>query len=760
MKGYVNVISNKSYGFIYDDLGKHYFFHKSSLLNCTLFQLEEGDAVEFDEAPGKDGKLAAINVRKIYQARSEQIETHPGINPLVILDHFNDDEQKIIHFFARVFYVTSGGGEIRIGQSVYRYFLIKPTVFFNRMFQLNRELVVIFSDYVSFEPRSLDAAAYVYTRIESQLRLDRGCHVFISHDDLVEEKMTNLLKDGSVNQIVVPFTYRELISDKADDDLVKNRFRKYLFDNDLFSVSAPIQNDVFFFGRRDYVHDIVSKCKNNTNCGVFGLRRSGKTSVLYATRNLLEQQGYPTVFIPCESDLSSLNWKSALRKIVLDVYQVFKKDPCLVTEDKYDGPNTVIFFEQQLFDCLKGINVPTTLMFDEIEAITFSVPKGESSENLWLDGDNFVQFWNAIKGYYSKHPNQINILVAGTNPMINEVPTVGINGLSNPMFRQLSESNQGAYLPPFSVEDTKNMVNTLGSYMGLSFDDYSIGALTSDCGGHPYLMRILCSQINRYLKNETSISRPFVITKAVYDKAFVEFEKSAEASSFFLMVLNILMTSYPKEFNILKYLAFGDDKIVSETQDKESLLHLLGYGLVDSSAVGYAIKYNTISIFLQGKYQFERQGLSVEEQNQEIQVRLNRAEGKLRKIVKNQLISTYGMAKAKEIVIKAMAMNKAISQNDLLKAEGMNIAELFDPSINKVYLSLLEMIIKNNYGAFSMVFESVTLPQLETKLDEINVARRCPSHSYDDSSSNWSWSDFLAFRQDMTWLEKVLEKFD
>lgn len=87
--------------------------------------------------------------------------------------------------------------------------------------------------------------------------------------------------------------------------------------------------------------------------------------------------------------------------------------------------------------------------------------------------------------------------------MINEIPVIG--GTTNPMFRQLSESNQGAYLPAFTYDDTKNMVNTLGGYMGMQFDEYTIGKLTSDCGGHPYLMRILCSFINKYIRISISI---------------------------------------------------------------------------------------------------------------------------------------------------------------------------------------------------------------------------------------------------------------
>ena len=137
------------------------------------------------------------------------------------------------------------------------------------------------------------------------------------------------------------------------------------------------------------------------------------------------------------------------------------------------------------------------MLFDEIEAITFDVPSDNSN---WADGTYYISFWNALRGLYLKNPNVISIVVAGTNPRINEIPVLH-NGSTNPMYGQLALSNQGAYLLPFTLIDTQNMVNTLGGYMGLSFDDHVCSSLTLDCGGHPYLIRLLFSFINHEIKD-------------------------------------------------------------------------------------------------------------------------------------------------------------------------------------------------------------------------------------------------------------------
>ena len=761
--GSINIIRKNAngmrYGFIYvDGREGQIYFNQYDLMNCNIRQLEEGDVVEFEIGQSYDGRDKAINVRKKYQTPQDLNVANPGINPSVRLSHFNDDEKAIIQNLGKVFYVTSGGIEFNLGQSTYRYCLIKPTDYFNKTFQLNREIVVIFSDYVSFEPRTLDAAAYVYKSIQEKLRLDRGCHLLVSHDDTIEDKLVGLLKDNNVKQIVIPFTYRELSSTGNSEVIVKERFRKYLFDTDLFSVSAPIQDDIFFFGRRDFVHDIVSKCKNSTNSGVFGLRRSGKTSLLYAVQSLLNQQNYPTVFIPCESDLSNLDWRTALCKVVLDVYQSLNLDDSKIREDDYySTPNATIYFEEDMDAAISTQSLPVTLMFDEIEAITFGVNQGEASNNLWLDGEGFISFWNTIKGYYSKNPRKISILVAGTNPMINEIPVIG--DTPNPMFRQLSESNQGAYLQAFTHDDTRNMVNTLGGYMGIQFDEYTIGKLTSDCGGHPYLMRILCSFINKFMRSK-EIKRPATVSRSIYDKALPEFEKSSEAISFFWMILNILMTSYPKEFSTLKILALEGDDIVSQIQDKDALFHLIGYGLVEYNQNNYAIKYSTITRFLRGEYRFERQGLSIEEQKEEISLRINNAEMQLRKLVKNTLLSSKGATKAKDAVLLAMENNRAIDDYALDKARTLSYSQLFDPSTNKMYFSCLMGIVLDNLPVFENVFESWDSDVIRKHLSTINYSRRCPDHSYTEDAENWSWSDFESFRASISWLEQILKDYE
>ncbi len=82
----------------------------------------------------------------------------PGINQMVRLDGFTSEEKQIIERISKDWYVTNGGDQITLSPtSIYRYILVKPIDIFQEMFNIDREIVVVFSPYNNFEPRTLDA---------------------------------------------------------------------------------------------------------------------------------------------------------------------------------------------------------------------------------------------------------------------------------------------------------------------------------------------------------------------------------------------------------------------------------------------------------------------------------------------------------------------------------------------------------------------------------------------------------------------------
>ena len=94
--------------------------------------------------------------------------------------------------------------------------------------------------------------------------------------------------------------------------------------------------------------------------------------MLLAVQRILEQEKYPVVFIPCQSELMSLNWMEALYQLIRDIQKVLKcKGTHLHKGIEYKKESSNIAFIDDLNIMLEEQLKPIVLMFDEIEAITF-----------------------------------------------------------------------------------------------------------------------------------------------------------------------------------------------------------------------------------------------------------------------------------------------------------------------------------------------------------------------------------------------------
>ena len=76
-----------------------------------------------------------------------------------------------------------------------------------------------------------------------------------------------------------------------------------------------------------------------------------------------------------------------------------------------------------------------------------------------------------------------------------------------------------------------------------------------------------------------------------------------------------------------------------------------------------------------------------------------------------------------------------------------------------MYFSLLKLIILDNLAVFENIFEGQDEAVIKQHFDAINYARRCPDHSYTEKSVNWTWDNFVEFREGITWLENIISEY-
>lgn len=729
-------ISDKGYGFILGEDGVEYFFHMSRLKDTLWNEIGEGDSIEF-ETYDNSGKIAACQVKKKYQELSgitiENSVVYPGIHSHFNYEPFLEEEKKVLRTLSKAFYITHSGVISLGATSVYRFCLIKPTDEFRIQFNLSREIIAVFSDFDHLEPRTFDAISEVYKKNTQQFRIDKICSVIISRDDNAVEEIKKILQSDIEMQVVIPFTYSELCSGNRNE-LIIGRFREYFYERDLFAFESPLKKDIYFFGRRDYVHELINRHSSGENSGVFGLRRSGKTSVLQSIKRAASIIGTTCVFIDCQ-ELYHYQWNKALYHVMYQIIEEAEISIVLKENDYQEAEASASFARNLAEVLLKKQDI--ILLFDEVEQIT----PGLSLNDFWKDKDDFVKFWHVIRSNFHKFGNRFTFILAGTNPSAVEMITV--NGHDNPLFSQLEADS---YLPPFDVEDTKEMVNKLGGYMGINWDDIVCASLTQDFGGHPYLIRHFCSAINKYL-NENRIKKPVTITNAIYQKVMPIFvEKYAD--NFCKFIMGVLVEFYPEENKFLERLALGD---VSEGEYKETdpqlLSHLMGYNIIENNNGVLGFKIDVLKNYLQRKYTYRKQNMTNEEKWAEISERRNRVETKLRILVKNQLRGAYGETAAKQKVLESM-------RSDLQTKYGtLSFNDMLDPKKCEIYFSQLGSLIERNWDK---CFKNVLIhnkPSVRSYFTIVNDLREdCHAKNVTDDEMN-------SFRGAISVLEKEVSNY-
>ncbi len=659
-------------------------------------------------------------------------EVTPGKNPSLVTSHFDDKEREIIDKLSEYFYVTNGGRDVKHYRANYRYCLVKLPSNKNKLFGIDFEVLLVFSPYDKFEPRTLDIIEKIERDyVNSSFRLDKICTIIVSKCNSFEKDLKKVIKGKEV-RIIIPFTYDELLYNKDKTHLFDSRIRKYFFERDLFDFQAPLTKDLYFFGRDEVVISLIDKHEQGENSGIFGLRKIGKTSILYAVNRMLKQKNGYSVVIDCQS-LYQGRWNNVINKINNELKLKIKVD-----KNKYDDESlAAISFGVDIRSIYNKLgNKSILIIFDEIEHLSYKL----SENRNWNSGHDYLQFWHSIRAAFQDNNGTFTFLLAGTNANSVELPKIGKT--DNPLFEQFKP----IYLSGFTVEQTEQMVSTLSRYMGIKFDSEISTYLTDNFGGHPFLIRQICSFLLKEAR-ELNIQH---IDKDFYKINYNKFD----ADTYCEMVIGVLKDSYKDEYTMLEYLARGDINDFNELAkgNFSYIRHLLGYRIIRESGDGnYHFNIDVIGRFLAKVTKYERLNLSSEEKRKEISERRNYIEECLRELLRKCIRDKYGKDESCRRV--NAILNTSIKEyNDIFKVE-----------INKslYFSSLLKIIIDNDLwqDCFKDIFGKKG--EIESKMNLFNEIQigRADAHNVEVTDEN-----FKLFRAIATYLEKIIEinrgKFD
>lgn len=661
--------------------------------------------------------------------------TKAGYHNKFDISRFEDEERMILNNLSKSWFLSYSGDKISLGTSSYNYILIKPLTKFSEMFNLEREIICVFSKYKNFEPRTLEVFEKIKNSLDNRYRTENICFMLISGDKDVNIKIDNILASEIEHPIVISYAY-ETIKTNSPKINYEESFRKKFYTRDLFSFHSPLKKDTYFFGRNNLVNEIVNKHRSFEHSSLFGLRKSGKTSIVYAVQRRLEIDNIRYYLLDCESpSIHKKRWFELLEKIIKDFCDLPEVKANIKYEHRYLEKNAAENFEKDMMKIYKELGKKHIVMiFDEIERIS---PQTSSSKH-WKEDKDFIYFWQTLRGFSQKNLSILTFMIVGTNPSCIEKPELCDD--DNPIYL----SSEPQYVPSFTFEQVKEMVQKLSYFMGLVISDAICSKLYFDFGGHPFIIRQVCSKLNKNITN----SRPFTIDKTLYEKTTKDFV--SESSEYLDMIVLILKEWYPDEYDMLTYLANNDISTFNELAEMNTdyTKHLVGYELIQKNNGGYSFNFEILKIYIQNKNKYKKINLNNSEKRQEISKRRNNLEEVLRVLIKRTLHTSLGKKKAKEAVLKLIEENRRNKLNDITLDE-----LLHKHSVHLFFLDL-STIINKQWVNFENLFEGHEKEYIITMLNYINKYGRPDAHA-----KKITTNEFNQLRLYFDTLEEIIEDF-
>lgn len=426
--------------------------------------------------------------------------------------------------------------------------------------------------------------------IDRQVVLNPGlAFIVVPNIDSVRDRVMSILSEGT--EVIVPLDQNTLQDSEDALNNLRELLGTYLGSRDLYNSTLPVSGRRFF-GREKLLVKITDQVHNGEFLGVYGLRKMGKTSLVYQLRDeKLQNDAVAYVDLQASAAITLGDCAPLYWELERDLYlRLYEKEPTTASilrlgrmnkfTELSDGSERIrlVFAEdiRALLDALYTGEISSVkrlvIVLDELERL---LPiAGQSGAN------GYIEFFGLLRGLAQteRYRNLISCVVVAANSMISEQSYW--EGRENPVFALYKP----IYLSPLEKDECTKMIRTLGKGMSIYWDDEAIETVFAETAGHPFLTRIFCSRVARQYP-----TRPLTITAVQVQEQITPFIR--DEGDKLRQIIELLHKNFPEEVEILEKIAL--DETPYDISD-ESLRHLLDYSLIAPSESTYRVTLNLL----------------------------------------------------------------------------------------------------------------------------------------------------------------------
>ena len=473
------------------------------------------------------------------------------------------EERNLLVPFLDGFEITWGKRVPSHNTYISVYFLL-PRAHYKESYGFDNEIMLVYSPYKNMEPRTLQAIEQVFTQSPAKGRVETLNYFLISDDNNIESWLDSYNSSKQESKIIIPFSKDEILTAKGDTWFIRNKLNREFFGRDLFNYSLPLLEDSYFFGRQSLVMEYFDSIRKNENRGIFGLRKTGKTSLLFKVMRFCEANTDDIIilYFDCKQPhIRKSRWFELLEEISLEIQSKMKINYTSDFSERTASKSFINLIKIIKNDYKKSV----CLMFDEIEYISFLSP----TDAHWKS--DYLEFWQTLWSVQSQVKG-LSLIIGGVNSTVVEQDLI-INNIQNPLFGIVPNH----YLTGFTTEESRIMLRKLGRRMGIDFEISTCNLIRDWYGGHPLLIRLACSQLNLLLSKKSN--KPFKITDEVFNSNKDDIDQ--ELIYYSDHAISEIKLFYPDDYYMFELLSTGQELEFDElVRDTNFVRHLIDYQLI------------------------------------------------------------------------------------------------------------------------------------------------------------------------------------
>lgn len=372
-------------------------------------------------------------------------------------------------------------------------------------------------------------------------------------------------------------------------------FRFNAFRKNPFFYGRPVKEPEMFFGREQLLDKILDRVKNvaKQDILVHGIRRIGKTSLLYQIKNRLQIPMVPVYF--SLQQIGEVDDTSLLRQLLYEICDAVGKIAEFVPSEmkKRNIPTYITGLKPPY-----AFDITTRAFRKDLEALlayTKELAPGIRIVVLLDEGDLFFKIGIHMQRFMRdllQRYDQIVMIMAGS-PKIIELSTTTYD---SPFYNNFAHEN----LVGLEFKEAKGLIQSPMQALGVSCGMDIAKEIFNYCGGISYYIQAVCYHLltETYGKKKTECSRNEL--QFAEDKVFSELRRSFDAVW--------------EEFNeeqqfLLQYLSQCEDAISrSEPSLKKmnaQILTLSEYSIIAITDDNIAIKAELIKKWIREMYKYD-----------------------------------------------------------------------------------------------------------------------------------------------------------